>query len=838
MAYLGNSPVLSQQEYRNIDNISGSFNGVTTSFPLLVNGVAPVPAPQSSNQCLISVNGVVQKPDDTGASGFRLSGGNIVFSAAPTGGQSFFGVILAGADYIYAGSNFPDGTVSAPSITFAQDLDTGFYRSGAGEVKFTANGTNVVTLSANNLTAPSFIPTSSTVPSNGVYLPSSNNVAISTNGTGRLFINSAGNAVIGSNTVQAFTGYTSLTLDNATNGGVLCLNKNALNIGNISATGDALTIDAAGGGTSPIVFRTGAATTERLRITSTGALNFVGAGTAGSTQAVSFNGSAPVNSLVIDSSGRVGLGTSSPSNQLDIASSVGGIIRLTDTDGGYALLEGGAGDLALQADVGNTQASSKIQFFIDNSEKARLTSDGRLGIGTTGPLTIFDVKPSTNRHIVFSASSTYANNAVVGVDDAGAEIALGIGGSPIQFITGLNERARIDSSGRFGIGTTVVNSLFEVRGASDGQNIVHISNNAGSSDGGATNVIRITCNGNTNWANARYDAYGHFWNVNSSEAMRIDGSKRLLVGTSSSTGIGTNPQLIIQGSSASNAAIFLGRNTDASTITAGNTLGFIELGSRDGGIGAKITAEADATWSSTSDCPSRLMFSTTADGASSPTERMRITNGGVTKLTSTGSYYGASSAYHESRIATANNVVHLFNHNASSGSIYGIQITYDQQNKSASTADEYIYCNDSGAVRMSVRGNGGIANYSGNNVNLCDEREKKNIVNLDSTWDCLKHWELKKFHYNEDADADDLRYGVIAQQVADYCPEVISEWVKQKAEPAKLDEEGNEIEPAKEEVVRMAVKEQQMMWMAIKALQEAQLRIETLEAEVAALKGA
>ncbi|MEN9834573.1 MAG: Synechococcus phage, partial [Pseudomonadota bacterium] len=118
------------------------------------------------------------------------------------------------------------------------------------------------------------------------------------------------------------------------------------------------------------------------------------------------------------------------------------------------------------------------------------------------------------------------------------------------------------------------------------------------------------------------------------------------------------------------------------------------------------------------------------------------------------------------------------------------------------------------------------------------EREKKNIVNLDSTWDCLKHWELKKFHYNEDADADDLRYGVIAQQVADYCPEVISEWVKQKAEPSKLDDEGNEIEPAKEEVVRMAVKEQQMMWMAIKALQEAQLRIETLEAEVAALKGA
>jgi hypothetical protein len=42
--------------------------------------------------------------------------------------------------------------------------------------------------------------------------------------------------------------------------------------------------------------------------------------------------------------------------------------------------------------------------------------------------------------------------------------------------------------------------------------------------------------------------------------------------------------------------------------------------------------------------------------------------------------------------------------------------------------------------------------------------------------------------------------------------------------------------PAQEE--RLGVKDQQMMWMAIKALQEAMERIEVLEAEVAALKGA
>jgi hypothetical protein len=35
----------------------------------------------------------------------------------------------------------------------------------------------------------------------------------------------------------------------------------------------------------------------------------------------------------------------------------------------------------------------------------------------------------------------------------------------------------------------------------------------------------------------------------------------------------------------------------------------------------------------------------------------------------------------------------------------------------------------------------------------------------------------------------------------------------------------------------MGVKEQQMMWMAIKALQEAQTRIETLETRLTALEG-
>jgi hypothetical protein len=346
-----------------------------------------------------------------------------------------------------------------------------------------------------------------------------------------------------------------------------------------------------------------------------------------------------------------------------------------------------------------------------------------------------------------------------------------------------------------------------------------------------------------------------------SERFRCDSSGRLLVGTSSSRSnwfntTGADPLTQLEGTGATRLGITSnGNNANCGEIALGNSrstayavvadgdqIGRISFQGADGSEmvpGAYIDALVDGT-PGANDMPGRLVFSTTLDGASSPTERMRLTNQGAIWAASRAgvSVFGSTTHYHGLVQNSGGQWILGLQNNGNEGdSGFGLVITYANTAPN-NTGNSFIQASDSTASRFVVRSNGGIANYSGNNVNLCDEREKKNIVNLDSTWDCLKHWELKKFHYNEDADTDELRYGVIAQQVADYCPEVISEWVKQKAEPAKLDDEGNEIEPAKEEIMRMAVKEQQMMWMAIKALQEAQLRIETLEAEVAALKGA
>ena len=110
---------------------------------------------KSPQQVLISVNGVIQEPDPTGASGFNLVGTNIVFSSAPTNGHAFFGIIYATADYLNAGGNFPSGSLGAPSITFIGDENTGYYRKGGGSVGFVSDATEIANFDSNGITISS-----------------------------------------------------------------------------------------------------------------------------------------------------------------------------------------------------------------------------------------------------------------------------------------------------------------------------------------------------------------------------------------------------------------------------------------------------------------------------------------------------------------------------------------------------------------------------------------------------------------------------------------------------------------------------------------------------------
>jgi len=93
---------------REIDDISSSFNGSTTSFAIQVGGTGVTPV--NVQQLIISIGGVIQNPGDD----YSLSGGNIVFSTAPANGLDFFGTIL-GTDLSL--NTVADNTVSPAKFT-------------------------------------------------------------------------------------------------------------------------------------------------------------------------------------------------------------------------------------------------------------------------------------------------------------------------------------------------------------------------------------------------------------------------------------------------------------------------------------------------------------------------------------------------------------------------------------------------------------------------------------------------------------------------------------------------------------------------------------------------
>ena len=87
MPYIGRGPAKSGA-FRILDDVSGSFNGSTTSFALTVGSAAlTVGLPET---LLIAVDGVVQEA----GSAYTISGSNIVFTAAPQADATFWGVEL------------------------------------------------------------------------------------------------------------------------------------------------------------------------------------------------------------------------------------------------------------------------------------------------------------------------------------------------------------------------------------------------------------------------------------------------------------------------------------------------------------------------------------------------------------------------------------------------------------------------------------------------------------------------------------------------------------------------------------------------------------------------
>jgi hypothetical protein len=105
VAYIGNQPIIGN--WRKLDDISGSFNGSTTSFTTAVDGENVTAA--TANQLILSLGGVIQEPGVD----FTVTTNSVIFTTAPASGLSFFG-IYAGDSLNLAGPS--DDTVDTASL--------------------------------------------------------------------------------------------------------------------------------------------------------------------------------------------------------------------------------------------------------------------------------------------------------------------------------------------------------------------------------------------------------------------------------------------------------------------------------------------------------------------------------------------------------------------------------------------------------------------------------------------------------------------------------------------------------------------------------------------------
>ena len=130
---------------------------------------------------------------------------------------------------------------------------------------------------------------------------------------------------------------------------------------------------------------------------------------------------------------------------------------------------------------------------------------------------------------------------------------------------------------------------------------------------------------------------------------------------------------------------------------------------------------------------------------------------------------------------------------------------------------ELITCRDtSNSLKFYVHHSGATYNSGGSYGSISDVSLKENIVDANSQWDDIKNIKVRNFNFKESTGQETYtQIGVIAQEIETVSPKLVST-------------PKDEIKTVKYSILYMK---------AVKALQEAMIRIEALETKVSALEG-
>jgi hypothetical protein len=182
---------------------------------------------------------------------------------------------------------------------------------------------------------------------------------------------------------------------------------------------------------------------------------------------LTFSGNGSSEHAKIDSSGRVGIGTSSPASKLHVSSTDSVSITQTHTDGNtVSFKQSGTG-----GDVEWRNGNGEALIMTGSQTRMTVDSSGNVGIGTSNPAALLHLESASAPTLKIDDSDSVLALELA-QDGADGSMLLGSAGvltigvtnnsssDTVAFQTKSTERMRIDSSGRLALGTTTAGAKF------------------------------------------------------------------------------------------------------------------------------------------------------------------------------------------------------------------------------------------------------------------------------------------------------------------------------------------------------------------------------------------
>jgi hypothetical protein len=257
-------------------------------------------------------------------------------------------------------------------------------------------------------------------------------------------------------------------------------------------------------------------------------------------------GSSPVERMRIDSSGNVGISTTSPSNKLHVYNTASADVALLESTQVFSTLAFKSSTNASTVTIGidgagnasfeNKLSSGNMTFVTNGSERVRIDSSGNVGIGTSSPSKPLHISSSENQLARFESTDSYGGIELCDNTSGTAKPLISALGNDFIFYNGgssHSEAMRI-SSGNVGIGVTSSYPLTVQSGTAGSNHAIALRNNS------TNNLARLGFlqQDSATAAFTSIDGDGRStgslrFNTNDTERMRIDNSGSLLVGKSS-----------------------------------------------------------------------------------------------------------------------------------------------------------------------------------------------------------------------------------------------------------------------------------------------------------------